>query len=128
MLCLFEKVLFLWSEYKNFDTRDTLCLSNVEDTSTEVRKAAEEAQNDHYKELSTKYNVIPMATETLGSWGQLGLDFKKEIGFRQTKITGDKSQTSWLFQNISVRIQRGNAISVLGTLPYQRKQHEVFHL
>ena len=44
-----------------------------------------------------------MATETLGSCGQLGLDFKKEIGSRQTKITGDKSQTSWLFQNISVK-------------------------
>ena len=78
--------------------------------------------------LPTKYKVIPIATETMGSWGQLSLEFIKEIGSRQAKITGDKRQTSWLFQNIGIRIQRGNAVSIMGTLPNQKKLHEVFHI
>ena len=41
----------------------------------------------------------------------------REIGRKMTAKTGDIRETFFLLQRISVAIQKGNAASVLGTLP-----------
>ena len=68
--------LFPWSGGKNavwdFTCRDTLCLSNVGETSLEAGKAAQQGESSKfntYRELSTNYTVIPVAVETMGTWG-----------------------------------------------------------
>ena len=50
------------------------------------------------------------------------LQFVEEIGARITTVTvtGDKRETSHLFQALGIAIQRGNIISILGSIPDYR--------
>ena len=96
---------------------DTLANSYIPLTSEMAGKAAEKAEKSKialYEELTNDYIFTPVAVETFGSWGRLGHDLIKEIGRRLCIITGDKRSTFYLFQRISMSIQRGNAASVLG--------------
>ena len=45
------------------------------------------------------------------------LSFLTDLGRRIVNTTGEKSSLAYLLQKFSVAIQRGNAASVLGTLP-----------
>ena len=72
--------------------------------------------------------MVPIAVETLGSWGPEGLHFIKSIGKKIQDITGEKRATFYLFQRISVAIQRGNAASILGTAKPGQKLDEIFYL
>ena len=69
-----------------------------------------------------------MATETLGAWGKQGLKFIQEIGSRIATAKVDKKATYYLFQNISMAIQRGNVASILGTAPQIKTLDEIFYL
>ena len=71
---------------------------------------------------------MPVAVETMGSWGQMGLKFVKDLGSRIADVTGETRSTSFLFQSLSMAIQRGNAISVSGTAPNTKSLHELFYL
>ena len=51
---------------------------------------------------------IPVAVETLGSWGQEALKFIKEVGSRIAQLTGEKKSTYYLFQSLEMANQRGN--------------------
>ena len=66
--------------------------------------------------------------ETLGSWGPQGLKFIKEIGSRIAEATGEKRSKYFIFQAISMAVQRGNVSSILGTIPDAKKMEEVFYL
>ena len=72
--------------------------------------------------------VMPVAVETMGSWDPMGLKFIKDLGSRIVDATGEPRSTSFLFQSLSMAIQRGNAISVLGTAPNTKSLHELFYL
>ena len=69
-----------------------------------------------YAALSATHLFIPLAFETLGSWGEQAKSFTAELGKRVTAITGDVRETDFLQQRLSIAIQRGNAISIRGTL------------
>ena len=81
-----------------------------------------------YQELASNYNVIPVAMETLGSWGPRGLKFIRDIGSRIADATGEKRSKYFLFQAISMAVQRGNVASILGTVPDVKKLDEIFYL
>ena len=69
---------------------------------------------------------MPIVVETFGT---TGLNLLKEIGNNIESETGEKRATSYLLQNISMAIQRGNAHSVLGTsLDSHNYLEEVFFL
>ena len=115
----------------DFTCSDTLAPSYVATTSTEAGKAAAQAERrklGHYDELSRNYIVMPVAVETMGSWGQMGLKFVKDLGSRIAVATGEGRSTSFLFQSLGMAIQRGNAISVTGTVPNMKSLHELFYL
>ena len=127
--------IFAWSEGKNvvwdYTCRDTVCQSHIAGTSREAGKAAEEAETAKetlYSELSRDFSVVPVATETFGSWGSKGLRFIQQIGNRMATRTGDKKSTYYLLQQISMTIQRGNITSIMGTIPNQRRWDEIFHM
>ena len=52
----------------------------------------------------------------MGTWGVAGKDLIIEIGKKIKEQTGEKKAASYLFQSIGIAIQRGNALSVLGTI------------
>ena len=55
----------------------------------------------------------------------MGRKLIKEIGKRVQEVTGEKRSTFYLFQSISIAIQRGNAACVLGTAPSSEGLEEV---
>ena len=115
----------------DYTCRDSLCQSNIQTTSAEAGKAAQKAETTKlatYNNLIGDYQVIPVANETLGAWGPLGLKFLKDIGSRISESTGEKRSTQYLFQRLSMATQRGNVASILGTTPNMRNLDEIFYL
>ncbi len=55
--------------------------------------------------------------ETLGSFGDDALQLVRQLSGRLRAESGDPREPTWLTQRISVTIQRGNAASVLASLP-----------
>ena len=127
--------LYPWSQGKcliwDYTCRDTLAPSNFMSTSQETGSAALKAEQDkrtHYEDLTRSYTFIPVGTETLGSWGPSGMKFVKEIGQRIQAHSGEQQSTNYLFQAISMAIQRGNATSIQGSVPDSKTLDEIFYL
>ena len=115
----------------DFTCSDTFANTHINDTSKVAGAAAEKAEKlklSKYKEISADYHMVPIAVETLGSWGHEGQNLINCIGKKIQDITGEKRSTFYLFQSISMAIQRGNAASVLGTAKTGKKLDEIFYL
>ena len=116
----------------DYTCRDSLAASYVASNAKEAGNAAvkaEKGKTDKYSQIaSSGYIVMPVANETLGSWGPQGMKFIKEIGRKITEITGEKRATYHLFQSIGIATQRGNAASIFGTLPSGKKLDELYYL
>jgi len=101
-------------------TPDTLAPSHVQGSALQAGSAAasaEAAKVQKYASLMGAHEFIPVAIETLGTWGPQGAAFISALGKRMAEVTGDTRATSFLRQRLSLVVQRGNAIAVLGTLP-----------
>ena len=60
--------------------------------------------------------IIYIAIETLGVIGPKSMAFLKDLSRRIKKRTGELNARSYLVQRFSMDIQKGNAISVLGSM------------
>ncbi len=78
----------------------------------ELAAARKEAK---YSDLTQRYTFIPIAVETLGAINFTGMNFLSDLGHRLTEVTGDPREASYLFQRISVVIQRFNSIIFHGS-------------
>ena len=58
---------------------------------------------------------MPIAFETLGPIGVKASDFLSELGRRISLVTGDSREVSYLFQRVSVAIQRFNGVCFRGS-------------
>ena len=58
---------------------------------------------------------MPVAIETLGTWGTAAVSFVNELGRRIAAVTCDHRATQFLKQRLSLAVQRGNAAAVRGT-------------
>ena len=67
-----------------------------------------------------------MGLESLGSWGQEGHKLVKEIRKKVMQATGETRSTEFLFQAISIAVQRGNTSCVIGTVPHSEGLEEIF--
>src|SRR6218665_2528717 len=65
--------------------------------------------------LSKTYHFVPLACETLGPINNSGHLFITELGRCLSRLTGDTSETSHLYQRISITILRFNAIAFQGS-------------
>jgi hypothetical protein len=104
----------------DFTSPDTLAASHLPFTARETGAAAERAarlKEDKYRDLSNTHHFVAVAVESLGAWNSSGESLVRELGQRLTAVTGDPREAAFLFQRISVAIQRGNAAAVLGSLP-----------
>ncbi|CAH2242924.1 jg14493 [Pararge aegeria aegeria] len=79
--------------------------------------SAEQAKRCKYENLDSSFIFVPFGVETLGPWGPEARALFKELSKRVIESTGDPRAGSYLGQRISLAIQRGNAASILGTVP-----------
>ena len=61
-------------------------------------------------------NNKTLAIETAGAWHETAIEVTQEIGRRITVVTEDTSETEFLFQRLSMALQRGNAVSFQNTM------------
>jgi hypothetical protein len=110
---------------------DTLCKSYVPATAKNSGAAAaraEKKKTDLYAQLPSQYQFVPFAVETLGPIGEAAQKFIRELGGRLRATTGEPRETTWLIQRISLAIQRGNAASVLATIPPNSDYYQTYNL
>jgi len=63
-----------------------------------------------YAELPTSYIFQPIAVENLNSFDLLSLKFLNDLGNNIRLLSGEDEETAFLFQRISVVIQRFNSV------------------
>ena len=98
---------------------DTLASSHLPGTSVQAGAAAEAAsvtKSRKYERLSNTHIFVAIAFETLGPVCSEGASLIASIGNRLSSKSGDPRETQFLFQRLSIAIQRGNAASVRATL------------
>ena len=59
-------------------------------------------------------SINNVAIEMSGAISPKSLVFLKELGWRARRQSGDERAASFLLQRLSVAVQRGNAVSILG--------------
>ena len=86
----------------------------------------EKDKYDNYMDLvNENYYVVPIAHKTMAPDS---LKFLKDLGSRISEATGGKRAKSFLFQSLSMNLQRGNALCVMGTVAHHRKLEEIYNL
>ena len=99
---------------------DTVAATYLPSTSLSPGAAAEAAasrKTAKYVDLTSAYTFLPLAFETLGPINHDALCFLSELGRRLTQQSGDIREGSFLFQRLSVVIQRFNAVAFRGSFP-----------
>ena len=103
----------------DFTCSDTLAPSHLSKSSKAAGNTAEWAENKKYEtygdSLSDDYHFVPVAVETLGSWGTIGHNFIKDLGKLIRANTKEPRSTSYIFQAISIAIQKGNVQCIQNT-------------
>src|SRR6218665_2080202 len=74
-------------------------------------------KNSKYSELVNTHFFVPIALETLGPINIAGHNFLSELGRSLMSATGDNRETCFLYQRLSITIQRFNSVAFQGTLP-----------
>ncbi|KAF0288994.1 Ubiquitin carboxyl-terminal hydrolase 2 [Amphibalanus amphitrite] len=83
-------------------------------------RAAEDRKRRHYSEISSRFKFVPIAVETSGVLGPATSKFIRELGQLITTRTGERRETEWLLQRLSIAVVRGNAAAVLATAATDR--------
>jgi hypothetical protein len=97
------------------DTVASSYLAATSITAGAAAMAAVERKSLKYASLMQHHLFVPIAIETFGPICEDGQLFIQEIGKRISAATSDPRETAFLFQRISIAVQRYNAICFAGT-------------
>ena len=75
-----------------------------------VAEMAASRKEAKYATLHTHYDLQPIAIETLGPINESATSFLRDLGRRISLVSGEDREPQFLFQRISVAIQRFNAV------------------
>jgi len=98
---------------------DTYAESHISSTVVNTGAAAHRAaqnKTDKYAGLASTHIFCPFAIETAGAWHGTAIEVTQEIGRRITVVTEDTRETEFLFQRLSMALQRENAVSFQNTM------------
>lgn len=119
--------LIPWSRGKSLlwdvTVRDTLAPSYIHLSSVNagaVADLAERKKHNHYIKLKENHLFTPIAFESLGCCGPETKEFLSDLGKRLRTATGEPRSLDYLYQKISIAIQRGNAACIFGTFGKRR--------
>ena len=109
--------LIPWSDGKaltwDVTVTTTLAESYIMSSSRSAGAAAEIAavrKTDKYSQLPSCYTFQPIALETLGAMNTSAVETLSKVGKRISQVTGESRETKFLFQRLSVVLQRYNSI------------------
>ena len=91
----------------------TLAASYIQQSAMDAGSAAaaaSERKSAKYSILSSSHVFYPVTVETLGVLADEAHEFITEIGRRASQCTADRRETAFLYQCISMAIQRFNAV------------------
>src|SRR5271155_804739 len=94
-------------------TNNNMAESYVVACSKAAGAAAEAAASkkvEKYADLPASYLFQPIALESLGPINSSALDFLADLGRRISITSGEPREASFLFQRLSITLQRYNAI------------------
>ena len=97
---------------------DKYAQSHVNDTSIQAGTAADSAaaaKKAKYTDIANTDMFIPVAIETGGPWNVEAIELIQEIGRRITLVNRESRETEYLFQRISIAIQKGNHLAYQST-------------
>ncbi len=77
--------------------------------SGQVAEQAASRKCSKYAALPVNYSLLPLAFETHGPMNDAAVMFFNELGRRLSQNTGDSRETTFLYQRLSVTLQRFNA-------------------
>jgi hypothetical protein len=101
---------------------DSYVLKSSEVSGFAAEMACKRKHSKYSSIISSNYVFKGLAFETLGPCCKEAIDFINVIGNRLIAESGDSKSKKFLFERISLAIQRGNAASIRGTFPqYYRK-------
>ena len=78
-------------------------------------EAAAELKIRKYSALATSHQFVPIAIETLGPMCKTASDLITEISLRTSERSGEPRETAFLFQKLSIAVQRGNCAALHST-------------
>ena len=93
---------------------DTLAQSYANLSLSSAGAAAERAASNKmskYTAITVTHDFVPIALETLGPFSKTALDFLIDLGRRLSVATGDRREGSFLFQRLSIALQRFNSVA-----------------
>ena len=82
-------------------------------------------KRNKYSSLSQSYLFVPIAAKTMGAISKDGMDFLFELGRRITRCTDDHRESAFLFQLLSMLIQRYNSFAVFVTFTHTTPEDEM---
>ena len=81
-----------------------------------IKRTETDSGANNNNDFQQAYTFVPLAFETLEPINVKGVEFLQELGRRLIDICSDDNrQTSFLFQRISITLQRFNAITFADT-------------
>jgi hypothetical protein len=98
---------------------DTVAASYVTSCATMAGAAAENAATlkcQKYSQLSTTHAFVPLVFETFGPHSQETLSVLNTLGGRIITKTGDPRERMFMFQQLSMAVQRGNVACFVNSL------------
>jgi len=84
-----------------------------------VAELAAERKLMKYSNFPTNLIFQPIAVENLGAFSSLSSDFISALGHKTSSVSGEERETSFLFQCLSVALQRFNAVLLHDTFVFQ---------
>jgi hypothetical protein len=97
---------------------DTLAPSHLAESCTAAGAAAESAASfkvTKYQDICRSHDFCAVAIETMGAMNRDAHDLVSKLGNGLTAASGDPRETTFLYQRLSIIIQRCNSISFKGS-------------
>jgi len=99
----------VWDVTVTCTTADSYLASAAREAGSVAERAASNKVNK-YSGLSANYQFQPIAVETHGPVNESATEFFSRVGKKVAQLTGDERESSFLFQRLSVLLQRYNGV------------------
>ena len=91
-------------------------LNNSAITPGAAATAAEESKRRKYRGLTDRFIFSPLGFETSGAFGPEAHKVITDIGKRLQRQSGELRERLWLYQRLSLAVQRGNAATIIAAV------------